>query len=147
MNTSSLRADRLKENSVIWRAFRKHSRTFSLAALLLPRAVRMPVATLYLFCRTVDTIADDRVLEVGAAGALEEIEALRRNLDQTLVGRPPNEMLWRRLAEVHAHFQLPPGPLYELIDGAIWDLTGRPVTNRDDLIAGCGMAPANGLRD
>ncbi len=134
-----LHTDRRKEDREIWRAFRHHSRTFSLAAHLLPRPVRLPVATLYLFCRTVDTIADDRVLEIGEAGALEEVEALRRKLDRTLVGRPPDEMLWRRLAEVHTQFHLPPGPLYELIDGAVWDLTGRPVADPADLLAYSGL--------
>lgn len=123
------------EDQWIWESFRYHSRTFSLAAYLLPRSVQMSVATLYLFCRRVDSIADQRVLEVGRQNALDEVHAVRTRLDATLNGHPPDEsVLWRRLAEVHAHASLPPGPLYELIEGATWDLEARPITTAQDLI-------------
>jgi phytoene synthase len=135
MSTATLdtRAD---ENQWIWESFRYHSRTFSLAARFLPRPVQMPIATLYLFCRRVDSIADQRVLEVGAERALDEVAAVRERLDDTLAGQPPtDEVLWRRLAEVHEHYGLDRTPLEELIEGAVWDLNDRPVETRDDLIA------------
>lgn len=126
---------RATEDQEIWAAFHHHSRTFSLAARFLPRAVQMPIATLYLFCRRVDTIADDRILEVGASAALDEVHDVKHRLDDTLAGSPPNdEVLWPRLAEVHETYDLARGPLYELIDGAIWDLTGREVETPDDLV-------------
>lgn len=124
------------EDRWIWQSFRYHSRTFSLAARLLPRAVQMPVATLYLFCRKVDSIADQRVLEVGARRALDEVHTLKQCLDATLAGHPPDDsLLWRRLAGVHEAFTLDREPLYELIEGAIWDLEDRPVESLDDLVA------------
>ena len=125
---------RAAEDRALWEEFRHHSRTFSLAARFLPRPVRMPVATLYLFCRTVDTIADERVLEVGAAQALEDVRDLEAKLACTLAGRPPEGRLWRRLGEVHDAFALSPEPLYELTRGAAWDLEGRPIKGRRDLI-------------
>ncbi|MCS3610882.1 phytoene/squalene synthase family protein [Salinibacter ruber] len=134
MSTLSLdtRAD---EDEWIWESFRYHSRTFSLAAYLLPRSVQMSVATLYLYCRRVDSIADQRVLEVGRERALQEVRQVRDRLDETLAGRPPAEtVLWRRLAEVHEQSSLPRGPMYELIEGALWDLEGRPVVSKADLI-------------
>lgn len=124
------------EDRWIWQSFRYHSRTFSLAARLLPRTVQMPVATLYLFCRKVDTIADQRVLEVGPDRALDEVHALKQCLDATLAGHPPDDnLLWQRLAGVHETYELDRGPLYELIEGAIWDLEDRPVESMDDLVA------------
>jgi phytoene synthase len=128
-------ATRAEEDRYLWQAFRHHSRTFSLAARLLRRDVRLPVATLYLYCRTVDTIADERVLEVGPEAALREVDAARDNLDRTLAGRPPDTVLWRRLAEIHERYELLPGPLHELLDGARWDLEGRVVRTTDDLLA------------
>lgn len=129
-------ATRSDENRWIWQSFYYHSRTFSLAARLLPRSVQMPIATLYMFCRRVDTIADQRVLEVGPQRALREVRTVRRRLDQTLAGRPPtDDVLWRRLGEVHDRFSLNREPLYELIEGAEWDLAGRPVDTLDDLVA------------
>lgn len=135
MSTATLdtRAD---ENEWIWESFRYHSRTFSLAARLLPRAVQLPVATLYLYCRRVDSIADQRVLEVGPDRALREVEAVREHLHATLAGRPPDdEVLWRRLAEVHDRYHLARGPLEELIEGAVWDLKDRPLETEDDLVS------------
>lgn len=126
---------RAEENERIWTAFHHHSRTFSLAARFLPGPVQMPIATLYLFCRRVDTIADDRILDVGASQALDEVHDVKHRLDDTLAGRPPtDELLWGRLAEVHETYGLDRAPLYELIDGAIWDLTDRPVESEADLM-------------
>ena len=134
MSTATLdtRAD---ENEWIWESFRYHSRTFSLAAQFLPRSVQMPIATLYLFCRRVDSIADQRVLEVGPEQALEEVQTVQRRLDATLAGQPPtDEVLWRRLGEVHERYNLDRCPLEELIDGAVWDLEDRPIETEQDLI-------------
>ena len=126
---------RADEDRWIWESFRSHSRTFSLATYLLPRSVQMPIATLYLYCRRVDSIADRRVLEVGRERALEEVRRLRDRLDETLAGHPPpHAVLWRRLADVREDIFLPREPLYELIEGAIWDLEGRPIESKDDLI-------------
>jgi phytoene synthase len=128
-------AGRSSEDRFLWRAFRYHSRTFSLATRLLPGEVRLPIAALYLYCRTVDTIADERVLAVGPARALREVDATRDALDRTLAGRPPDAFLWRRLAEIHERFALLPEPLHELLDGAEWDLRGRGIDDMDDLLA------------
>ena len=125
----------IENDAQVWQAFRYHSRTFSMAARLLPEPVQMPIATLYLFCRRVDSIADQSVLEVGATAALDELLALKDNLDATLAGRPPDQFMWQRLHEVHASFPLHKEPLYELIDGASWDLNDRPIQTQDDLIA------------
>ncbi len=132
-------ASRGDEDRYLRRAFRHHSRTFSLATRLLPRAERLPVAVLYLYCRTVDTLADERAEVIGAARALAEVDAMEASLDAALDGRPPsagrNVLLWRRLAEVHAHYGLRPRPLRQLLDGARWDLRGRPIETRADLLA------------
>ena len=134
MSTAALDS-RADENQWIWDSFQYHSRTFSLAARFLPRTVQLPIATLYLFCRRVDSIADQRVLEVGPQAALEEVETVRNHLDETLAGQPPaDELLWRRLGEVHNQYGLDSGPLYELIEGALWDLEDRPIETLDDLI-------------
>ncbi|MEM1042677.1 MAG: phytoene/squalene synthase family protein [Bacteroidota bacterium] len=129
------RASRAEEDRYLWQAFHHHSRTFSLATRLLPSRVRLPVATLYLYCRTVDSIADERVLEASPAQALADLAEAQQHLDRTLAGDPPDLLLWRRLAEVHDRFDLRPGPLYELLDGAAWDLEDRGIADMDDLIA------------
>ncbi|HHP7239863.1 phytoene/squalene synthase family protein [Longibacter sp.] len=134
MSTATLDT-RSDEDRWIWSSFRHHSRTFSLATRFLPRSVQMPIATLYLFCRRVDTLADERVLDVGADQTLSELQSLHRSLDATLAANPPgDDVLWRRLFEVHEQYHLDREPLYELIDGARWDLEGQTVDTLDDLI-------------
>lgn len=128
-------ASRREEDRFLQRAFRHHSRTFSLAARLLPRAERLPVAVLYFYCRTVDTLADERALDIGIDRALAEVDRLEAFLTATLDGNPPDQLLWRRLAEVHKAYDLPAHPLRQLLDGARWDLTARPVHSLDDLLA------------
>lgn len=125
---------RADEDEWLWASFRYHSRTFSMAARLLPSRVQLPVAALYLFCRHVDSIADHRVLEVGPKAALDEVHATWEALDATLAGQPPDTLLWRRLHEVHNRFDLHRIPLYELLEGAIWDLEDRPIRTLDDLV-------------
>ena len=131
-------AARKLEDRYLRRAFRHHSRTFSLATRLLPRAERLPVAVLYLYCRTVDTLADERVHEIGVPAALAELDGLDAGLAATLDGSPPrgrHALLWRRLAEVHARYDLPARALRQQLDGARWDLEGRTVDTTDDLLA------------
>ncbi|MEM0962252.1 MAG: phytoene/squalene synthase family protein [Bacteroidota bacterium] len=131
-------ASRRAEDRYLRRAFRHHSRTFSLATRLLPKDERLPVAVLYLYCRTVDTLADERAAVIGTDAAHREINALDRGLTATLAGRPPggpNALLWRRLAEVHDRYELPALPLRQQLDGARWDLDGRSVDSFEDLLA------------
>lgn len=123
-----------QEARELWASFRQHSRSFSFAARLLPRRVQLPIATLYLYCRSIDTIADERVREIGAEKAIAEVHCMRDALEATLQGHPPSEELWQRLAWVHEHFRLDKGALFELTDGALWDLTGRTVETEADLI-------------
>ena len=123
-----------EEDEWLWASFRYHSRTFSMAARLLPARVQLPVAALYLFCRHVDSIADHRVLDIGPEAALNEVHATWDALDATLAGSPPDSLLWRRLHEVHNRFDLHRTPLYELLEGAMWDLEGRPTRTLDDLV-------------
>ncbi len=89
----TVRVDLPEADRAVWADFRQHSRTFSLAARLLPREVRLPVATLYLFCRAVDTVADERPAAVGVPAAQAELDALEAALLRTLDGDPPGGRL------------------------------------------------------
>src|SRR5690606_40966664 len=106
-----------------------------LAARLRPRNGRLPVATLFLYCRTGDRIAGEHVLAVGPDRARAALDRARRRLDDALDGRPADDLLWRRLAEVHGTYGLPPPPLHQLLDGAGWDLDGRAIETNGDLHA------------
>lgn len=128
-------ATRIEEDRYIQQAFRHHSRTFSLATRLLPPEVRLPIATLYLFCRTVDGLADEYGLSVGTDRAKEEVENTRKSLKQTLSGNPPDHLLWRRIDEVNERYTLSIEPMNELLDGALWDIEGREISTMDELLS------------
>lgn len=115
--------------------FREHSRTFSLATRLLPARVRQPVAVVYWYCRTIDNIADERSLELGTPAALERLNHAEEALDRCLAGQPDPEPLWLALAAVHASWSLPRRPMFELIEGARWDLESRTVATMGDLVS------------
>lgn len=118
----------------VWRTFKGHSRTFSFAALLLPRCVRTHVAHVYLLCRQIDDIADNLVLDVGVDAAMEELERLRVDLDRTVSGAPPASWIWPRLHETNRCYPLRLQPIRELIEGARWDLEGRQILDTEGLI-------------
>ncbi len=131
-------AGRAAEDRYLRRAFRHHSRTFSLATRLLPPPARLPVATVYLYCRTVDTVADGLSRTAGPDRARAEIDRMRVCLDATLAGAPPRaggELLWARLGEVHAAYGLDGHAMHQQLDGAQWDLDARPIATRADLLA------------
>ncbi|MDZ4698727.1 MAG: phytoene/squalene synthase family protein, partial [Rhodothermales bacterium] len=89
----------------------------------------------YFYCRTIDNIADTASNGQARDAALRELATARRALDDTLAGRPPAAgLIWRRLAELHERYTLHTPPLYELIDGAEWDLRGIHIETEDDLI-------------
>jgi 15-cis-phytoene synthase len=117
----------------LWNAFRVNSRTFSLAARFLPVRVRMPVATLYSYCRSVDTIADEVALH-DPKGAATQLDRIEKSLDQTFAGHAPAGLLWQRLSAVAEAFDLDREAMFELIEGARWDLEGRAVETDEDLI-------------
>lgn len=132
-----------QDDAAIWAAFRHHSRTFSMATQLFPASLHMPVATLYMYCRLVDTIADEYSQSEGKAAALEALNVLATKLNAVFMGEPMSAFFWRRLVEIHQTFAFDPKPLYELIEGARWDLEGRKVETEADLlqyanlVAGC----------
>ena len=126
---------RRAQDRLLRRTFRDHSRTFSLASRFLPRAARLPTAAVYLYCRTVDEVADRRLYDVGPEQAAEDLDRLAADLDATLGGRPPDVLLWQRLAAADAQYGLDPRPFHELLDGARWDVAGRPVETDADLLA------------
>jgi phytoene synthase len=103
---------------------RQGSKSFHLAARLLPRRVREPASALYAFCR----LADDRIdLEGGRADALDELSTI---LDRVYGRKPGDDPMERALADVVARHGLPRDLLDALIEGLSWDAEGRRV---DDL--------------
>ena len=105
------------------------SKSFYLAAKLLPMKVRKPAAVLYAFCRLADDAID---LEGGGGTALF---SLAERLDRIYGGRPADDPMERALTDVVWDYRLPRAVFDALIEGLTWDAEGRSYETLSDLRA------------
>ena len=126
---------------------RSGSKSFDLAAKLLPRAVRDPAVALYAFCREADDAIDE-----GSGG----LSWLRERLTLVYEGRPLTLPTDRALAHVVARFAIPRALPEALLEGFAWDIDGRRYQDLSELRAyaarvagsvGAMMAVVMGARD
>ena len=126
------------------------SKTFFAASLLLPSRVRTPASALYAFCR----LADDAV-DLGD-NPLTAMRDLQERLDGIYAGRPRAITADRALAVVVHRFAIPRTLLDALLDGFVWDTSGRRYETLEDVQAygarvagtvGAMMALVMGARD
>lgn len=106
---------------------RSGSKSFFAASLLLPGRVSAPASALYAFCR----LADDAI-DLGRDPAAE-IERLRGRLDAMFQGRPGAHAADRALAQVVHRFAIPRALPDALLEGFLWDATGRHYQTLGDL--------------
>jgi 15-cis-phytoene synthase len=100
-------------------AIRAGSRTFFMASMLLPPAVRQAAFGLYAFCR----LSDDAIDIDG--GSLHAVERLRDRLSRACEGRPFPYSADRALADVLNRFAIPRIVPEALLEGLEWDARGR----------------------
>ncbi len=116
----------------------EHSRTFSLAAALLPPAKRRAMHALYAFCRTTDDIVDEMDGSRAALAAWER-EALAE-------GHHPQEpvaLAWRDAVARHG---IPPLYARQLVETVAQDLSVDRYATFEDLSVYCyGVAVTVGL--
>ncbi len=110
-------------------SIRQGSRSFHLASLLLPIAVREPAYAVYAFCRMADDLIDGS--DAGRDG-IDRIDAL---LDRVYAGRPAADPIERSFADVVAEFAIPRAVPQALVEGLAWDVEGRRYATLDDLKA------------
>jgi phytoene synthase len=104
------------------------SKSFFAASLLLPARVCAPASALYAFCR----LADDAI-DLGADPAAE-MAGLRRRLDAIYDGRPEAIDADRALAHVVHRFGIPRLLLDALLEGFLWDASGRHYQTLEDVM-------------
>ncbi len=105
------------------------SRSFFLASLLLPEAVREGAYAIYGFCRLSDDAVD---MEGGDAAA---VERLRMRLARIYAGVPGAEPVDRALADAVTRFGVPRAALEAMLEGLEWDAHGRAYENLSDVLA------------
>jgi 15-cis-phytoene synthase len=104
------------------------SKSFSAAAMLLPRRMRDAAAVLYAFCR----VADDAV---DLSDDADRVERVRRRLARVYAGDGLDGPVERALADVVRRFDLPIEVLAGLIEGFEWDATGRSYPTLSDTLS------------
>ena len=98
---------------------RTGSRSFFMASLLLPDAVREAAYALYAFCR----LSDDAVDVEGGEG--DAVDRLRARLDRIYAGDPAPEPVDRALTGAVLTFAIPRVLMDALLEGLAWDVSGR----------------------
>lgn len=115
---------------------RRHSKSFSLAARLLPPVERRRAEALYAWCRAADDAVDHAT---SANAAVDALEKLRNDIDDVYAGRPvtgPAEALRMVVDECAVPREYP----LEMIAGFEMDATGATYRTTDDLLLYCHRA-------
>jgi phytoene synthase len=108
----------------------QNSKSFALAARLLPRACRDDVAVLYAYCRR----ADDAVDEAAPGEASRSIERLRRELDSILAREAQSDPLLAAFQGVVVRYEIPEEYPRALLDGIASDVGRVRVTSVEELL-------------
>jgi squalene synthase HpnC len=117
------------------RQARQHYENFPVASMLLPRALRRPVAAIYAFARSADDIADEGDLD--GATRLALLDAYRRNLERIEQGGTPDTALFTALADTIRTHALPLQPFYDLLAAFRQDVTQTRYADFDELSEYC----------
>ncbi len=104
------------------------SKSFFAASLLLPARVCAPASALYAYCR----LADDEI-DLGS-DPLQALRGLQQRLGDVYAGRPQAIDVDRALASVVHRFAIPRELLDALLEGFLWDTTGRSYETLEDVM-------------
>ena len=110
-----------------------NSKSFALAARLLPEAARDKAAAVYAFCRRVDDAIDDAPAEA-QEGALAQLYA---EIDRVYAGATLREPALRAFQAVVQSCDLPRRYPAELIEGMAMDVRSTRYETREDLLLYC----------
>lgn len=108
---------------------RKHSKSFSLASLLLGPALRDQASGLYAYCRR----ADDAVDLVATPQAAEEVRKLRAELDDVYAGRSLSEPVLVEFQRLVHETRIPREYPEALLEGFHCDARGKTYETLQDL--------------
>ncbi|MDP1733881.1 MAG: squalene synthase HpnC [Sulfuritalea sp.] len=98
-----------------------HYENFPVASILLPAALREPVAAIYGFARSADDFADEGELSPQQRGTL--LAGYQAELDAIERGQPTQHPVFQRLRPVIARYGLPLQLFRDLLDAFIQDVS------------------------
>ncbi len=97
-----------------------HYENFPVASLLMPPALREPVAVIYRFARSADDFADEG--EAAPAERLASLQGYRDELERLAAGLPPDTALFHDVGRVVRERTLPLQPFRDLLDAFSQDV-------------------------
>lgn len=112
-----------------------HYENFPVASLLLPRALREPVAAIYAFARTADDFADEG--QRSPDERLELLNAYRTELDALEQGHATEQPIFRCLRPVIDRFGLSLQPFRDLLDAFSQDVVKTRYASYAELMDYC----------
>ncbi|HTY04334.1 MAG TPA: squalene synthase HpnC [Rhodocyclaceae bacterium] len=112
-----------------------HYENFPVASVVLPAALREPVAAIYAFARSADDFADEGNLTTAKRLAL--LDDYQHRLDTIEDGLPIGDPLFKRLADVIAEFDLPMHPFRDLLDAFSQDVVQTRYATYAELLDYC----------
>ncbi len=112
-----------------------HYENFPVASVLLPPALREPVAAIYWFARTADDFADEG--ERSPAERRELLAGYQAELDAIAASRPTQHPIFLRLRPVIADYGLPLQLFRDLLDAFIQDIDQERYANFAELMDYC----------
>jgi squalene synthase HpnC len=112
-----------------------HYENFPVASVLLPRALRTPVAHIYWFARSADDIADEG--DASAEKRLQGLEIYREELRRIGAGQPAVLDGFNRLADTIRAHRLPLQPFFDLLDAFAQDVRKKRYADFVELLDYC----------
>ncbi len=117
------------------RLARSHYENFPVASVLLPRAVRAPVAVIYAFARTADDFADEG--DLPAPVRLSRLLAFGKDLDAALAGGSVPDPVLTATADIIRQHGLPAGLFHDLLTAFRMDVTKRRYADFAEVMGYC----------
>lgn len=115
------------------RVIAQHSKSFALAARLLPERVRHDAQVLYAFCRR----ADDAVDEAQDGQQAARLAGLRSELDAVYAEARPPDALLAALQDMVHRCAVPRACFDDLLDGMAMDVAGYRYVHLEQLLLYC----------
>ena len=112
-----------------------HYENFPVASWLLPKRLRAPVEAIYRFARTADDIADEG--DAPAEERLRQLRDYRERLDDIERGSQPADPIFGPLARVVREYDLPLGPLRDLLSAFEQDVVKTRYASFGELMDYC----------
>ena len=112
-----------------------HYENFPVASILLPKALRAPIAVIYSFSRQADDFADEGSDTIDQR--LAKLQSFRDELDLIQAYIKPNTAFFQTLNRTIRTHHLPLQPFYDLLDAFSQDVTKTRYANFKEVIDYC----------